>query len=263
VSAREPILSIADLSIAFGPHIVVTIDALELGSGEILGVAGESGSGKSMTALAILGLAGTVGATVRGRIAFEGRDLLELSDRELRDVRGRRMAMIFQNPVSSFNPVFRVGDVFVRALLLHGARSKAEARERAAAGLRRVLLSPDLLERYPHQLSGGQAQRVAIALALALRSEVLLADEPTSALDVTVQAEILQLVRSLRDEAGMSVLFISHDLAVISELCDRIVVMRSGVVVEQGPASAVLGAPEHEYTKALVTAVPKVGVADD
>jgi peptide/nickel transport system ATP-binding protein len=126
-----------------------------------------------------------------------------------------------------------------------------------------VLLSPDLLERYPHQLSGGQAQRVAIALALALRSEVLLADEPTSALDVTVQAEILQLVRSLRDEAGMSVLFISHDLAVISELCDRIVVMRSGVVVEQGPATAVLGAPEHEYTKALVTAVPRVSVADD
>jgi ABC-type glutathione transport system ATPase component len=261
VSANEPILSIADLSIAFGPRTVVAIEALELGRGEILGVAGESGSGKSMTALAILGLAPTVGATVRGRIAFEGRDLLELSDRELRDVRGRRIAMIFQSPVSSFNPVFRVGDVFMRALLLHGAGSKAEARERAAAALQGVLLPPDLLERYPHQLSGGQAQRVAIALALALRSEVLLADEPTSALDVTVQAEILQLIRSLRDDDGMSVVFISHDLAVISELCDRIVVMRGGAIVEQGPAGVVLVAPAHEYTKALVAAVPKVGVA--
>jgi peptide/nickel transport system ATP-binding protein len=255
----EPILDIRDLSIAFGRRRVVELDELGLARGEILGVAGESGSGKSMTALAILGLAPTVGATVRGRIAFEGRDLLELSDRELRDVRGRRIAMIFQNPVSSFNPVFRVGDVFVRALLLHGAASKAEARERAAAGLRAVLLSPDLLDRYPHQLSGGQAQRVAIALALALRSEVLLADEPTSALDVTVQAEILELVRSLRDERGISVLFISHDLAVISELCDRIVVMRAGHIVERGRASDVLAAPSHEYTKALVAAVPKVG----
>jgi peptide/nickel transport system ATP-binding protein len=257
----EPILELRDLSIAFGRREVVALDELELGRGEILGVAGESGSGKSMTALAILGLAPTVGATVGGRIAFDGRDLLRLSDRELRDVRGRRIAMIFQNPVSSFNPVFRVGDVFVRALLLHGAGSKAEARDRAAAGLRRVLLSPDLLERYPHQLSGGQAQRVAIALALALRSEVLLADEPTSALDVTVQAEILELIRSLRDERGMSVLFISHDLAVISELCDRIVVMRSGTIVERGRASDVLATPSHEYTKALVAAVPKVGPA--
>jgi peptide/nickel transport system ATP-binding protein len=262
MSARQPILEIHDLSIAFGTRAVVSIDALELGRGEILGIAGESGSGKSMTALAILGLAPTMGATVRGRILFERRDLLALSDGQLREVRGRRIAMIFQNPVSSFNPVFRVGDVFVRALVMHGARSKADARERAAAGLRSVLLSPDLLERYPHQLSGGQAQRVAIALALALRSEVLLADEPTSALDVTVQAEILELIRSLRDEAGMSVLFISHDLAVISELCDRIVVMRIGQILEQGRAADVLGAPAHEYTKALVAAVPKVGTGD-
>jgi ABC-type glutathione transport system ATPase component len=147
--------------------------------------------------------------------------------------------------------------------MLHGASSRNDARERAAEGLQSVLLSPDLLHRYPHQLSGGQAQRVAIALALALRSEVLLADEPTSALDVTVQAEILELVRSLRDDHGMSVMFISHDLAVISELCDRIVVMRAGRVVEQGRANAVLGAPEHEYTKALVAAVPKVGTGHD
>jgi ABC-type glutathione transport system ATPase component len=257
-----PKIGLHDLSISFGRREVVRLDHLELGTGEILGVAGESGSGKSMTALAILGLAPTVGAAVDGGIVFDGRDLLALPDRELRDIRGRRIAMIFQSPISSFNPVFRVGDVFVRALLLHGAASKEDARERAAEELRSVLLSPDLLARYPHQLSGGQAQRVAIALALALRSEVLLADEPTSALDVTVQAEILELIRSLRDEHGMSVLFISHDLAVISELCDRIVVMRAGRIVEEGRASDVLGSPRHDYTRALVAAVPKVGAGE-
>ncbi len=254
-----PAVEVRDLSIAFGSREVVHLEHLEIGEGEILGLAGESGSGKSMTALAILGLAPTVGATVRGAIRFEGRDLLELSPRELRDVRGRRIAMIFQSPVASFNPVFRVGDLFVRSLLLHGAPNRREARARAEEALRGVLLAPDLLGRYPHQLSGGQAQRVAIALALALRSRVLLADEPTSALDVTVQAEILQLIRALRDERGMSVLFISHDLAVVAELCDRIAVMREGRIVEEGPADDVLRAPRHEYTRALVAAVPKVG----
>lgn len=254
----DPKIAIRDLSIAFGHREVVRLEHLELAAGEILGVAGESGSGKSMTALAILGLAPTVGAIVQGSIRFEGRELLELSDRELRDVRGRRIAMIFQSPVASFNPVFRVGDLFVRALRLHGAPSRGEARARVREALRGVLLSPDLLHRYPHQLSGGQAQRIAIALALALRSEILLADEPTSALDVTVQAEILELIRTLRDERGMSVLFISHDLAVISELCDRIVVMREGRIVEEGEAREVLGAPRDDYTKALVAAVPKV-----
>ena len=259
--AGAPKLELRDLAIAFGDREVVRLDRLALGHGEILGLAGESGSGKSMTALAILGLAPTVGATVRGTILFEGRDLLGLSERELRDIRGRRIAMIFQSPVASFNPVFRVGDLFVRALVLHGAASKREARGRAEAALRGVLLPPSLLARYPHQLSGGQAQRVAIALALALRSEVLLADEPTSALDVTVQAEILELIRRLRDERGMSVVFISHDLAVVSELCDRIAVMRTGRIVEEGPTGDLLGAPGEDYTKALVAAVPKVGRA--
>lgn len=167
--------------------------------------------------------------------------------------------MIFQSPVPSFNPVFRVGDVFVRALLLHGAPSRTEARRRAREALATVLLAPDLLERYPHELSGGQAQRVAIALALALRSEVLLADEPSSALDVTVQAEILELLRKLRGETGMSILFISHDLAVIAELCDRIAVMKDGSVVEEGLAGDVLSEPRHAYTRELVAAVPRVG----
>ncbi len=252
-------LAIRDLRIRFGPREVVHIDELELASGEILGLAGESGSGKSMTALAIVGLAGTLGATVSGSIALDGRELVGAPERELRDIRGRRIAMIFQSPVPSFNPVFRVGDVFVRALLLHGAGSKDEARRRAREALASVLLGPDLLERYPHELSGGQAQRVAIALALALQSEVLLADEPTSALDVTVQAEILELLRALRRDFGMSVLFITHDLAVIAELCDRVAVMREGRVVEEGSAREVLSEPRDSYTRELVAAVPKVG----
>jgi ABC-type glutathione transport system ATPase component len=260
--AAPPKIEVRDLSIAFADREVVRLDHLWLGEGEILGVAGESGSGKSMTALAILGLAPTVGAKVRGTILFDGRDILQLSNRELLDIRGRRIAMIFQSPVASFNPVFRVGDLFARTLMLHGAPSKREARGRAEEALRGVLLSPDLMTRYPHQLSGGQAQRMAIALALALRSEVLLADEPTSALDVTVQAEILELIRTLRDERRMSVLFISHDLAVVSELCDRIAVMRAGSIVETGAARDVLGSPREDYTKELVAAVPKVGRAE-
>ena len=166
--------------------------------------------------------------------------------------------MIFQNPVSAFNPVFRVGEIFLRTLRLHGL-GRADARERAQAGLREVLLSPDLLKRYPHQLSGGQAQRVAIAIAVALRSEVLLADEPTSALDVTVQAEILELLRGLRDRDGMAILMISHDLAVIGQLCDRTAVMRDGLIVESGATASVLRSPQHPYTRELVAAVPRVG----
>jgi peptide/nickel transport system ATP-binding protein len=252
-------LAVRDLRIAFGEREVVRLDRLDLGAGEVLGLAGESGSGKSMTALAITGLAPTMGATVTGTVTLDGRELLGLPQSELRHVRGRQIAMIFQNPVSAFNPVFRVGDLMVRTLRLHTGVSKPEGVKAAGEALRTVLLSPDLLSRYPHQLSGGQAQRVAIALALALEAEVLLADEPTSALDVTVQAEIVEFLRRMRDERGMSVLFISHDLAVLAELSDRIVVMREGELVEEGRTADVLGRPEQDYTKELVAAVPKVG----
>jgi peptide/nickel transport system ATP-binding protein len=259
MSPLEPRLEVRDLRIAFGDRVVSDVPSLSIGPGEIVGLAGESGSGKSITATAILGLAHTVGATVTGSVTLDGEELIGRPESELREVRGRRIAMIFQSPVGSFNPLFRVGDVFVRALRLHGAGSKSAARERARGALEEVLLPPELLDRYPHQLSGGQAQRVAIALALALRSEVLLADEPTSALDVTVQAEILDLLRRLRAENGMSVLFISHDLAVIAELCDRVAVMKEGSIVEQGAARDVLTEPQDDYTKELVAAVPRVG----
>jgi peptide/nickel transport system ATP-binding protein len=257
---EPPTLEVRDLRIAFGDRRVVDLEHLAIGHGEIVGLAGESGSGKSMTALAVLGLASTVGATVQGSVRLNGEELIGASESRLREMRGSRIAMIFQSPVSSLDPLLRVGELFERTLRLHGATDR-EAREGTVAAFRDVLLSPDLRSRHPHQLSGGQAQRIAIAMALALRSEVLIADEPTSALDVTVQAEILELLRRLRDERGMSVLFISHDLAVIAELCDRVAVMQLGRVVEDGPTAHVLGDPQAEYTRRLVAAVPKIGAA--
>jgi ABC-type glutathione transport system ATPase component len=250
-------LEIRDLSVRFGDRPVVSVGELAVDGGEIVGLAGESGSGKSMTILAVLGLAGTAGATVTGSVKLDGRELIGLSGTALREIRGRRIAAIFQSPSLAFNPVFRVGAIVSRTLRMHGL-SAGQARDRADAAMRSVLLAPELLRRYPAQLSGGQLQRVAIALALALRAEVLLADEPTSALDVTVQAEVLELLRELRDRRGMAIVFVSHDLAVIAELCDRVAVMRSGEVVEQGPAGQVIAAPRHEYTRELLAAVPRL-----
>jgi peptide/nickel transport system ATP-binding protein len=250
-------LAIKDLEVRFGRRPVVQIDEFTLGAAEIVGLAGESGSGKSLTTLAILGLAHTVGATVSGSIRLDGTELTTLSQRDLRERRGRQIAAIFQSPAMAFSPVFKVGQVVLGALRLHGM-SKADAAEAATRAMRQVLLPPDLLDRYPAQLSGGQLQRVAIALALALRAEVLLADEPTSALDVTVQAEVLELLRGLRDREGMSVLLISHDLAVVAEICERVAVMRAGRIVEQGPAAQVLSAPQHPYTAELLAAVPRI-----
>jgi peptide/nickel transport system ATP-binding protein len=250
-------LQIRDLRVLFGDHVAASVAALDVGAGEIVGLAGESGSGKSMTIQAVLGLAGTVGATVTGSIKLDGTELTGMSPAALRAVRGRRIAAIFQSPASAFNPVFRVGVIVTRALRLHGL-SGAEARDRAAAAMRSVLLPPELLSRYPAQLSGGQLQRVAIALAIALRAEVLLADEPTSALDVTVQAEVLELLRELRDTRGMAILFVSHDLAVIAELCDRVAIMRSGQVIEQGRTQEVIAAPQQDYTRELLAAVPRL-----
>src|SRR5215472_9276826 len=247
-------LVISDLDVCFGARRVVSIGRLAVGEAEIVGLAGESGSGKSMTTLAVLGLAHTLGATVTGSIKLDGAELTGLSQRELREVRGRRIAAIFQSPSSAFSPVFRVGSVMNRALRLHGMTS-AEAAGAASRAMRQVLLSPDLLHRFPSQLSGGQLQRVAIAIAL-----VLLADEPTSALDVTVQAEVLELLAGLRDTEGMSVLFISHDLAVVAELCDRVAIMAEGRIVEQGPTGQVLSAPRDPYTAELLASVPRIGM---
>jgi peptide/nickel transport system ATP-binding protein len=250
-------LVISELEVSFGDRRVVSLEDLRLDHGEIVGLAGESGSGKSMTTLAVLGLAHTVGARVSGSIKLDGQELTTLSPPGLRAIRGRRIAAIFQSPATAFSPVYKVGTMFTKALRLHGA-TKAEAADRAAEAMRQVLLAPELLRRYPSQLSGGQLQRVAIALAVALRAEILLADEPTSALDVTVQAEVLDLLRGLRESTGMSILFISHDLAVVAELCDRVAVMRSGLIVEQGPAAQVLSKPASPYTIELLESVPRL-----
>jgi peptide/nickel transport system ATP-binding protein len=260
IAGAEPLLALRDLRVRFGDRAVADVGRLDLGRGEITGLAGESGSGKSMTALAVLGLAETVGASVEGSIRLAGEELVGGTPEHLRDVRGHRIAAIFQSPVSALDPLMRVGSLFARTLRLHGA-AREEAADLAIDAMRSVLLPPAILERYPHQLSGGQAQRVAIAMAFALRSEVLLADEPTSALDVTVQGEILELLRRLRDERGTGVLFISHDLAVISELCDRLAVMREGRIVDEGSTSTLLGEPRDPYTRELVGAVPTIGGA--
>jgi ABC-type glutathione transport system ATPase component len=250
-------LEIRDLRVSFAGHPVASVPELTVDAGEIVGLAGESGSGKSMTILAVLGLAVTAGAAVTGSVRLDGQELIGLSDARLRAIRGRRIAAIFQSPALAFSPVYRVGGIVHRALRLHGM-TRPEATEAAERAMRQVLLPPGLLDRYPSQLSGGQLQRVAIALALALRAEVLLADEPTSALDVTVQAEVLELLRELRDRERMSVLFISHDLAVVAELCDRVAIMRRGSIVEQGPTSQVITAPASPYTAELLASVPRL-----
>ena len=251
-------IAIRELEVAFGKRVVARVPELEIARGEIVGLAGESGSGKSMTALAILGLARFAGARVSGSIALDGRELVGLPDRELRQVRGRRIAMIMQSPRAALNPTLRLGQLFERTLRLHGVE-RAELPARMVDGMQGVRLDPALLERYPHQVSGGQAQRFAIALALALHADVLLADEPTSALDVTVQAEVVGLLRRVREERGTAMLFISHDLAVIGQLADRVVVMRRGEVVEIGEAQAVLHEPKADYTRELIAAVPRIG----
>ncbi|HET6638118.1 MAG TPA: ABC transporter ATP-binding protein [Gemmatimonadota bacterium] len=229
---------------------------------ETLGIVGESGCGKSVTSLSILRLIPQPpGEIAAGRIFFRGLDLLDLSEKEMRKIRGNEIAMIFQEPMTSLNPVYTVGDQIGEVLRLHREMSKDEARERSIEMLRRVRI-PDPEQRvdeYPHQLSGGQRQRVMIAMALACDPALLIADEPTTALDVTVQAQILALLNQLQDEYGMSIMLITHDLGVIAETAHRVVVMYAGVVAEVGTAEQVFGGPNHPYTEGLKAAIPKLG----
>jgi ABC-type glutathione transport system ATPase component len=250
------VIAVRDLEVAFGEKVVARVPSLDLARGEVVGLAGESGSGKSQTALAVLGLSRSLGARVSGSIQLDGEELLTASEARWRELRGRRIAMVMQSPRGSLNPTMKLGAFLRRTLALHGVEG---ADARIAAALADVSLSEDLLGRYPHQVSGGQAQRFAIALAVALRADVLLCDEPTSALDVTVQAQVVALLKRLREEHGTAMLFISHDLAVIGDLADRVVVMRDGAVVEQGVAGEVLRAPADAYTRALLDAVPVIG----
>ncbi|HEX7844139.1 MAG TPA: ABC transporter ATP-binding protein [Kofleriaceae bacterium] len=227
-----------------------------------LGVVGESGSGKSVTALSIMRLiASPPGRIASGTIRYAGRDLLALRPAEMRAIRGNRIAMIFQEPMTSLNPVFTVGDQVAEAVRLHQHKSRREARAIAIEMFRRVgIPSPeDRVDAYPHQLSGGMRQRVMIAMALACKPDLLIADEPTTALDVTIQAQILDLLRSLQREMGMSILLITHDLGVVAETADEVVVMYAGRIVERARTEALFAAPRHPYTAGLLRSVPSYG----
>jgi len=266
MALMPPLLDVRNLHIRFGATEAVRSISLQLEEGEVLGLVGESGSGKSATALAILGLLGP-SASVTGQILWHGvgsansapTDLLQQPAGALRRIRGREIAMIFQEPMTALNPVMTVGRQVAESYQAHAPSfTGREARRRAIVALESVSL-PDAAQRYgdyPHQFSGGQRQRILIAMALMHRPHLLIADEPTTALDVTVQAQVLELLRDLQRQHGLAMLFISHDLAVVGQVASRVAVMRSGEVVETGPAQRILTAPEHPYTRSLLAAVP-------
>lgn len=260
----NPSVTIKNLKIALpaGSERPYAVDGVsfDLVAGEIVCVVGESGSGKSMCAHALMGLLPGNVRTETGEIAFEGRNLLALGEEDWHDIRGRRIAMVFQEPMTALNPLMRIGDQMMEMFEAHGLLTPRERRQKALGLAREVgLPEPERIVRaYPHQLSGGQRQRAMIAMALALEPAVLVADEPTTALDVTTQAQILKLIRDLQRRRNMAVMFITHDFGVVADIADRVVVLRHGQVVEQGTAGDVLGRPQHPYTKALLAAVPSI-----
>jgi peptide/nickel transport system permease protein len=269
-SPSEPLLSVSGLTIelttAGAPVKVVEDLDFHLARGEILGLVGESGAGKTMTALAIMRLipAG-FGRIARGSVHFEGRDLLSLPFSQMRRVRGGEIAMIFQDPMSSLNPVYSIGDQIAEAVMLHEGAARAVARRRALEMLDRVGI-PEArrrMDQYPHQFSGGMRQRAMLAMALSCRPRLLIADEPTTALDVTIQAQILDLLRSLQRELGLAVLFVTHDLGVVADVCDRVAVMYAGQLVEEGPLVPFFERPRHPYSEGLLAAMPRMSARDE
>jgi oligopeptide/dipeptide ABC transporter ATP-binding protein len=262
VSTPDPVLEVRDLVVEFstedGPLRAVDGVSFTVGRGEIVGLVGESGAGKTLTSEAILGLVRCPPGRVRGEVRFRGRDLLALEEPALARIRGKDIAMIFQNPAASLNPVFRVGEQLVEAMALHLGEGRGALRRRAAEILTRVGI-PDATTRvrdYPHQFSGGMAQRVMIGMGVACTPALLIADEPTTALDVTIQAQVLSLIRRLARELGMAVLLVSHDLGIVSQMCHRVIVMYAGRIVEQASIATVFRAPAHPYTKALIACLP-------
>ncbi len=261
----QTLLKISDLCVEFGPkpaaiRVLHHIN-LEVGAGEAVGLVGESGSGKSITSLSVLRLVPEPPARITsGSIEFDGRDLLKLPRRDLPEIRGRDLAMIFQEPMSSLNPVMTVEQQLSEALMLHMPLNKAERRARTLEllGLVGIPDAEDRLSDYPHQFSGGMRQRVMIAMALACDPKLLIADEPTTALDVTIQAQVLDLLRELRARLNTAVLLISHDLGVVAEVCDRVVVMYAGHIIEDADIASLFEEPRHPYTKGLLAAVPSL-----
>ena len=260
----EPILKIEDLSCGFhtegGYQRVVDRVSFELAPGETLGVVGESGCGKTVTALTVMGLLPRpAGVVESGRILLSGHDLARFTPAEMRDVRGRRIGMIFQEPMTALNPVHSVGHQLLESLRLYDPRAERALLDKRAIELLEQVGIPAPVQRlreYPHQLSGGMRQRVMIAMAIAGRPQLLIADEPTTALDVTVQAQILELLRNLQREHGMAMLFITHDLGVVAELCNDVLVMYAGRVAEHAPVDELFAAPRHPYTRGLIGSIP-------
>jgi peptide/nickel transport system ATP-binding protein len=258
----KPLLAVEDLRVTFateqGPARAVDGVSLSVNPGETLGIVGESGCGKSVTALAVMGLIPRPPATVTGRIALDGRDLLAATQSELADLRGDRLAMIFQEPMTSLNPAFTVGSQLGEVLVRHRSMTRQQARAASIEMLQHVRIpAPEKrIDEFPHRMSGGMRQRVMIAMALLCQPALLIADEPTTALDVTIQAQVLDLMRALRSEMKTAILLITHDLGVIAEMADRVQVMYAGQVVEDGPVAAIFATPQHPYTVGLMGAIP-------
>ena len=262
---KEKVLQVKDLELwfvnEFGAKKILNGISFDIFKGETLGIVGESGCGKSVTSLSIMRLLNEPPARLRGQINFQGRNLLTLSEKQMQPIRGNRISMIFQEPMTSLNPVFTIGNQLTETFTLHQGLSKREAKQRCIDLLRMVRIpEPEQrFDEYPHQLSGGMRQRVMIAMALACQPELLIADEPTTALDVTIQAQVLELMKELQKDMGTSIAFITHDLGVISEMCDRVIVLYCGEVVEEAMVDDIFADPKHPYTIGLLSTLPKIG----
>ncbi len=258
------LLKVTDLHTSFftpaGEVKAVNGISFSLDSGKVLGIVGESGSGKSVTAYSILQILANPGKIVSGSVKFKGEELVGASKEKLREIRGNKISIIFQDPMTSLNPVFTIGNQLVEAIMLHTDRNKQQAKERAIEMLRLVGVNePEKrVKQYPHEFSGGMRQRVMIAMALACEPDILIADEPTTALDVTIQAQILDLMKELQKKLGMAIIMITHDLGVVAEMCDEVIVMYAGEVCERGTADEIFYNPKHEYTKGLMRSIPNV-----
>ena len=258
------LLEVRDLHTSFftpvGEVKAVNGISFNLDHGKVLGIVGESGSGKSVTAYSIMQILEKTGKIVSGSIKVDGKELVGLPEREMKNIRGNRISIIFQDPMTSLNPTYTIGHQLMEAILLHTNRNKQQARERAVEMLRLVNVNePEKrMNQYPFEFSGGMRQRVMIAMALACEPDILIADEPTTALDVTIQAQILELMQSLQRELGMAIIMITHDLGVVAQMCDEVIVMYAGSICEQGTADEIFYNPKHEYTKGLMRSIPTV-----
>jgi oligopeptide transport system ATP-binding protein len=260
-------LEVRDLHTSFftpaGEVKAVNGISFNLDHGKVLGIVGESGSGKSVTAYSIMQILANTGKIVSGSIKFDGKELVNAGESVMKTIRGNKISIIFQDPMTSLNPTYTIGHQLMEAITLHTGRNKRQAHERAIEMLKLVNVNEPLkrMKQYPFELSGGMRQRVMIAMALACEPDILIADEPTTALDVTIQAQILELMRSLQEELGMAIIMITHDLGVVAQMCDEVIVMYAGSICEQGTADEIFYNPKHEYTKGLMRSIPTADTA--